>query len=141
LNLLHSQAVDFTLGWRHLASVADGAEPQGQVLPPSPLQAMFVDAGALNAWLARWQARLASEAAQPPAQRAASMRAVSPLYIPRNALVEDALSAASDHGDLKPFEQLLAVLSQPFVERPGLDRYAQPAPAEVTANYRTFCGT
>ncbi|ALT78144.1 protein adenylyltransferase SelO [Paucibacter sp. KCTC 42545] len=141
LNLLHTQAVDFTLAWRHLAAVADGAAPQGQVLPPSALQAMFADAGALNAWLARWQARLASEAAQPPAQCAAAMRAVSPLYIPRNALVEEALSAASDHGDLMPFEQLLAVLSQPFVERPGLDRYAQPAPAEVTANYRTFCGT
>ena len=144
LALLHSQAVDFTLAWRHLAAVAaqaEGAAPQGQVLPPNALQAMFVDANALNAWLARWQARLAGEAAQPPGQRAAAMRAVSPIYIPRNALVEEALSAASDHGNLKPFEDFLAVLSQPFVERPGLDRYAQPAPPEVTANYQTFCGT
>jgi len=30
---------------------------------------------------------------------------------------------------------------QPFDERPGLETYAAPAPLEVTARYRTFCGT
>jgi hypothetical protein len=37
-------------------------------------------------------------------------------------------------------EQLLVVLSEPYDERPGLQRYAEPAPEEFT-DYRTFCGT
>jgi uncharacterized protein YdiU (UPF0061 family) len=69
------------------------------------------------------------------------MRGVNPLYIPRNHRVEEALAAASDTSDLGPFERLLDVLAQPFDERPGLEQYAVPAPADVTARYQTFCGT
>jgi len=29
----------------------------------------------------------------------------------------------------------------PFSDAPGFDRFAQPAAREVTACYRTFCGT
>ena len=36
----------------------------------------------------------------------------------------------------------LAALRRPYVELlPGHAAYAEPAPAEVTASYRTFCGT
>ncbi len=66
---------------------------------------------------------------------------MNPIYIARNHLVEEALAAASLHNDLGPFERLLGVLAQPFDERPGLENHAAPAPAEVTAGYRTFCGT
>ena len=56
---------------------------------------------------------------------AAAMNGVNPVYIPRNHLVEEALTAATA-GDLEPFHQLVDVLSQPFHERPGLERYARP---------------
>lgn len=69
------------------------------------------------------------------------MRRVNPIYIPRNQRVEEALSAASDHGDMAPFHALLAVLQRPFDEAPGQDRYAQPAHPALAAGYRTFCGT
>jgi uncharacterized protein YdiU (UPF0061 family) len=67
------------------------------------------------------------------------MDRVNPMYIPRNHHVEDALAAATA-GDLGPFRRLLDVLAQPFDERPGLERYAAPAPPSFGA-YRTFCGT
>jgi uncharacterized protein YdiU (UPF0061 family) len=67
------------------------------------------------------------------------MDRVNPIYIPRNHLVEEALTAATA-GDLEPFRRLVDVLAQPFVERPGLERFAAPAPASFGA-YRTFCGT
>jgi uncharacterized protein YdiU (UPF0061 family) len=67
------------------------------------------------------------------------MDRVNPLYIPRNHLVEEALSAGSD-GDLEPLEKLLVALSAPYEERPGLERYAEPAPDDF-GKYRTFCGT
>jgi uncharacterized protein YdiU (UPF0061 family) len=67
------------------------------------------------------------------------MDRVNPIYIPRNHHVEDALAAATA-GDLGPFHRLVAVLAQPFDERPGLEPYAAPAPPSFGA-YRTFCGT
>jgi len=80
-----------------------------------------------NAWTRPWRARQSG----PPR---------NPVYIPRNHLVEEALSAATDHNNFAPFEALLAVITDPFTERPGLEKYAQPAP-DGNPNYRTFCGT
>ncbi|HEY5862636.1 MAG TPA: YdiU family protein [Casimicrobiaceae bacterium] len=124
LALLHAQRVDFTLAWRNLA---DAAEGNG-----APLRALFADARALDPWLARWQARH-------PASE--GMRGVNPFVIARNHRVEEALSAASDANDLAPFERLLAAVRQPYVENDAQAHFAQPAPAEVTACYQTFCGT
>jgi serine/tyrosine/threonine adenylyltransferase len=135
LDLLHAQAVDFTLAWRQLAHAAEGHE--------APLRALFADRDALDAWLVRWRDRLATiDAAGGPgaALRAARMRRVNPWIIPRNHRVEEALAAATE-GDLGPFERLLAVLQRPFDETPDNAAYAEPAPAAVTACYQTFCGT
>ena len=140
LTLLDAERVDFTLGWRRLADAAAGDE--------APLRALFTDARAPDAWLARWRARCAGEdhsAGHGPAlariERAEAMRRVNPRVIPRNHRVEEALAAASDEGDLAPFERLLDALRQPYDESGKLAPYAEPAPAAVTACYRTFCGT
>ncbi|HEY0876853.1 MAG TPA: YdiU family protein [Zeimonas sp.] len=132
LALMQANRVDFTLGWRRLADAAQGDE--------LPLRELFDDAEALPAWLARWRARCAMDAGDATA-RAQQMRSVNPLVIPRNHLVEEALAAASDHAELGPFERLLDALRRPYDEAPGQARYAEPAPPEVTASYRTFCGT
>jgi uncharacterized protein YdiU (UPF0061 family) len=132
LALLFAQSVDYTLAWRRLADAAAGNTV--------PLSALFTDGTALSAWLDRWFARCASESTGPRA-RAHSMRLVNPIYIPRNHIVEEARSAASDHGDLGAFDRLVEVVTHPFEERPELQHYATPAPPEVTASYRTFCGT
>src|ERR1700730_364822 len=140
LTLLHAGRVDFTLGWRRLADAAAGDEP--------PLRALFADARAPDAWLARWRARCASEssnAKQASAiagiERAKAMRSVNPIVIARNHRVEEALAAASDQDDLAPFERLLEALGHPYFETAEQTPYAEPAPAAVTACYRTFCGT
>ena len=75
------------------------------------------------------------------AARAQAMRRVNPYVIARNHRVEEALTAASAHGDLAPFERLLEALRRPYDETADLAPYAEPAPAAVTENYRTFCGT
>ena len=124
LTLLHAQRVDFTLGWRRLADAADGSE--------APLRALFADAQTLDPWLARWHARIPLSDA---------MRRVNPFVIARNHRVEEALAAASDANDLASFERLLAAVKQPFVESDAQAPFAEPAPAEVTACYQTFCGT
>ena len=75
-----------------------------------------------------------------PADRAAAMRRVNPVVIPRNHRVEDALAAATE-GELGPFERLLQAVQQPFAPDAASGPYAEPAPREVTACYQTFCGT
>jgi protein adenylyltransferase len=140
LSLLHAEQVDFTLGWRRLADAAAGDD--------APLRALFAGTPAPDAWLARWRARCAGEddgpengAALAGIARASAMRSVNPGVIPRNHRVEEALAAASNDGDLGPFERLLNALRQPYSEAGELAPYAEPAPAAVTARYRTFCGT
>ncbi len=69
------------------------------------------------------------------------MRRVNPVYIPpRNHLVEEALTAATE-GDLEPFTRLLVALSSPYDEHAGLERYAEPAPEDFGRCFQTFCGT
>jgi uncharacterized protein YdiU (UPF0061 family) len=68
-----------------------------------------------------------------------AMDRVNPVYIPRNHLVEEALTGATD-GDLAPLRRLLDAVTSPYDRRPGLERYAEPAPQDFGA-YRTFCGT
>ncbi|NAZ76992.1 hypothetical protein GTQ99_16410, partial [Kineococcus sp. T13] len=122
LELMAVHRADFTSSFRALAAAARGdAAAVHRLLP---------DAGAVDAWLARWRAL------EPDA---AAMDRVNPLYVPRNHLVEEALAAATD-GDTAPFERMLDVVSAPFEERPGLERYAAPAPEDF-GDYRTFCGT
>ncbi len=133
LDLLQAQRADFTLAHRRLVDVARAGDA-------TALRDLFTDPAAPDAWLARWQARAASDAAAREV-RAEQMRLANPLYIPRNHQVEAALAAAVEQGDQGPFERLLAVLQQPFDARPGLGAYEQPAPADAMAGYRTFCGT
>jgi uncharacterized protein YdiU (UPF0061 family) len=68
------------------------------------------------------------------------MRAVNPAFIPRNHRVEQALDAAVDHGDLGPFEELLAVVTRPWDDQPEHARYATPPLPEERVR-QTFCGT
>ncbi|MBN8506503.1 MAG: YdiU family protein, partial [Burkholderiales bacterium] len=124
LALLQQGQADFTLAWRRLADALEGQE--------AALHSLFMDSTGLAPWLQRWRAACTASPAE--------LRAANPLVIPRNHRVEEALSAASDDGDLRPTEQLLAALRQPFDE--GADaRYTQPAPVGQAAGYRTFCGT
>ncbi|MCK9284811.1 MAG: YdiU family protein [Rhodocyclaceae bacterium] len=136
LALLETAQVDFTLAWRRLAAAAEGMA--------EPLRTLFADSAALDAWLVRWQTRCRAEDGgdgRTAARRGERMRSINPWLIPRNHRVEEALAAASDHGDLGPFNALLAALRTPYNETPARQHLADPAPGEFTASYRTFCGT
>ncbi|MEO8080363.1 MAG: protein adenylyltransferase SelO [Caldimonas sp.] len=140
LALLEAGRVDFTLAGRRLCDAAAGEE--------APLRALFADGTAPDAWLDRWRERcrredegVAAGAAEAGVARAARMRRVNPWVIPRNHRVEEALAAASDDDDIAAFDRLLAALRRPYDEIAANAGYAEPAPAAVTAGYRTFCGT
>ncbi len=125
LRLLGGQAVDYTSAFRALSSVLRGA--------PERARALFSDPSTFDHWAERWTARVSGPDA------AARMDRVNPIYIPRNHLVEEALAEATA-GDVGAAERLIDVVSAPFDERPGLGRYAEPAPPSF-APYVTYCGT
>ena len=130
LGLMRAQRVEFTSCFRALSSVVRG--------DPDPARALFAEPDAFDAWSVRWIDAL-SRVERPLDATAEAMDRVNPVYIARNHLVEEALAAATA-GDLDPVDQLVHVLARPFDERPGLERYAEPAPADF-GRYVTFCGT
>jgi serine/tyrosine/threonine adenylyltransferase len=135
LAVLETARADFTLAYRRLADAAAGDD--------APILALVDDPAPLSDWLARWRSRCAAEDrdAATAGERAQQLRAVNPWIVPRNHRVEAALAAASERGDLAPFNALLAGLRRPFDEDPQHAEEAVPAGAEFNDRFRTFCGT
>ncbi|MBA4359001.1 MAG: hypothetical protein C0405_14895, partial [Desulfovibrio sp.] len=121
------------------AGQADYTNTLRALASPAVAQAQEFQAPGLAEWLSRWQARLTRQPESLDVGRSL-MRAQSPSLIPRNHLVEEALEAATRHGEYAPLERLLAVLSRPYEERPEDAPFRQP-PGPSTQPYQTFCGT
>jgi len=128
---------DFTLAFRHLSELsaaedhADGGE--------EALRLTFSDPSAVDAFLPLWRAKVRDEGGEDGARKAA-MRAVNPLFIPRNHRVQEAIDALVDRGDAAPLDALLAVTARPFEENEEYAPYANPPePDEIVR--QTFCGT
>jgi uncharacterized protein YdiU (UPF0061 family) len=66
------------------------------------------------------------------------MRSVNPLVIPRNHIVEEALANAND-GNLKLINQLLNIVSKPYIEQENLINFQFSS--KSNKDYQTFCGT
>ena len=120
--LLQRNHPDHTGFFRALGAAARG--------DAEPARSLVLELAELDDWVERWRAL----GPDPEA-----MDRVNPVYVPRNHLVEEALDAATA-GDLEPAHRLLDAVTAPYDERPGLERYAQPAPEEF-GRYTTFCGT
>ena len=133
LSLMQHSAADYTLTLRSLADLV--ADPEAGLRLQSMLPA---DPHGTAAWLAAWRARLQRDPLDTTARRS-QMHSMSPAVIPRNHLVEAALSQASLHGDLQPFEALLAAVQRPYDEPADSLFTTPPAPQERVR--RTFCGT
>ena len=130
LTLMQQRRLDFTNSFRALYDAATGDSLALK-------QRFSSDDKDFSEWQMRWQNR------QPERSPALldTMKHANPWVIPRNHQVENALDAAVDRHDMAPFEKLLAVIQSPFDARIADAAYTDPAPAEITAVYQTFCGT
>jgi uncharacterized protein YdiU (UPF0061 family) len=137
LETMRRNQCDYTLTFRRLCDAADPDADRSAA--QAQLRAAFSQRAESEAWAADWRSRLAREP-DPGTQRPRSMRRVNPAFIPRNHRVEQIIAAATERGDLAPFEELLKVLSQPYREQPGFEAYAA-APRPEERVLRTFCGT
>ena len=86
----------------------------------------FVDIKAFDDWAATYSQRSEREGNDHEARRA-RMHAANPKYILRNYLAQKAIEAA-ETGDYGPVRELHEVLSRPFDEQPGMERYAERPP-------------
>ena len=133
LTRMAANQADFTLTFRRLADASTGPEGDAEV------RALFADPTAYDAWAVEWRQRLRLEPATAQ-DTAAAMRAANPAYIPRNHQVEAVIQAGVERQDFQPFEVMLNVVTRPYDDQPGMERYATPArPGERVL--RTFCGT
>jgi serine/tyrosine/threonine adenylyltransferase len=133
LRVMAENGADFTLTFRGLCEAA--ADEAGD----EAVRVLFTDRYAYDAWADRWRRHLGQEPGAAEGRRAA-MRAVNPAIIPRNHIVEQVIEAAVSAEDFAPFEEFLDVLSRPYEDQPGRERYALPAAPEERV-LRTFCGT
>jgi len=130
LALLETEKADFTLAFRRLAELSGDA-------PPVSVASTFDFTAPFDAWLNRWHARCEQE--EYPL-RQADMLATNPAFIPRNHLVEAAITAATDNDDLSVFNQLVDQLTDPWSLKDSETRYLRPPePGQVVK--QTFCGT
>jgi uncharacterized protein YdiU (UPF0061 family) len=126
-------AADFTLTFRLLCDAAAGGAGDAAV------RRQFTDPAAYDDWAMRWRHRLTEDGGASD-ERVVAMRAANPAFIPRNHLVEEAISDAVNHGDFAPFEALLTVLSRPWEDQPTFGRYTNAPRADQIVR-QTFCGT
>ena len=129
LDLMESTKTDFTLAFRRLSDLAGDSSEVEDLLALDP---RFDD------WLAQWRQRCALEPITAE-QRQQTMRAVNPVFIPRNHLVEQAIDDAY-RGDLTLFHRLQERWQNPFTWRTEDHELAlPPRPEQIVA--QTFCGT
>jgi uncharacterized protein YdiU (UPF0061 family) len=127
LELLQSSEADYTRSFRALSHWMPG-----DAAALTALRAEIRDHAGLDAWLARWEARLATEGTDHPARRAL-MLAVNPKYVLRNWIAQDAIDNAMT-GNMARVDELRALLAAPFDEHPAMERYAEPGTEELVVS-------
>ena len=108
LRLLAAEKTDHSIFWRRLSHYAADSQV-------APVRDLFIDHTACDAWLQRYEARLAQEDT-----RAASvaMLQVNPKFVLRNHLGELAIRQAREK-DFSGVTKLLALLEHPYDDHPG----------------------
>ncbi|RFO98639.1 YdiU family protein [Rhodoferax lacus] len=119
LQLLASEAVDYTIFWRRLSHWT-----HAQSAEDASVRDLFVDRAAIDAWLLAYGS-LHALAERPQASR--RMLAANPKFVLRNHLGELAIRAARQK-DFSVLAQLQSVLQAPFDEHPEHQSFADFAP-------------
>jgi len=87
-----------------------------------------------NNWKREWKKRVKSK------EYLDVMMSCNPILIPRNYLVEEALSEAEIDGKLDKFNELNEIISSPYQLKKVNNKYLE-TPTKTNIPYKTFCGT
>ena len=116
--LMHASRTDFTIFFRSLAlfDSAPGATNER-------LRNQFTEREAFDAWAADYRARLVRDGSIDSTRRD-RMGLANPAYVLRNWMAEEAIAKARDARDYSLIEKLRLLLSDPYTEQPGMQRYS-----------------
>ena len=123
LILMQKNKADYTLTFRHLSSDA--------ILK----DAIFEDVS-FKAWHKKWLYRIQKQKEGEGTSRVMMLKH-NPAVIPRNYLVEKALSLAVADQDYRLLNDFIAALQKPYEDS---KLFSEP-PLEEDKSYQTFCGT
>lgn len=87
-----------------------------------------------NNWKREWKKRVESK------EYLDVMVSCNPTLIPRNYLVEEALSEAETDGKFDKFNELNEIISSPYQLKKANIKYLE-TPSKTNIPYKTFCGT
>ena len=87
-----------------------------------------------NNWKREWKKRVESK------EYLDVMMSCNPILIPRNYLVEEALSEAETDGKFDKFNELNEIISSPYQLKKVNIKYLE-TPTKTNIPYKTFCGT
>ncbi len=128
-NLLLKHKLDYTNAFRALSK----SKPSEEAVFTGIRQEQE-----MQDWFARWQVRLDQDELE--TQESLTLRvSQNPAFIPRNQLVEEALEAAENNGQMTRFNKLLDVVTKPYKDNPQLQDFQ--APMQSGHHFQTFCGT
>ncbi len=122
LGLMQRSRTDFTIFFRSLAGFDSTAGAKN-----APLRDQFTEREGFDAWGEAYRARLAREGSL-DAERRSRMNLTNPAYVLRNWMAEEAIALARDQRDYARIEELRRLLSNPFEEQRGMQRYAAAPP-------------
>ncbi len=125
LALLHDGGADYTRSFRALSHYDTGSAKSSDAL-----RAELTDGGALEAWLARYDARLGTET-RSATERHRAMLGTNPKFVLRNWVAQDAIVNAEAR-NFDRIREVWGVLRKPYDEHPEYEHLAASPPEWAT---------
>ena len=124
LKILNLESIDFTLSFRDLSKIINERLNLND--------SIFAKSKDFNNWYLKWKQEIKLN------EISDEMDLSNPCYIPRNHLIENALSKAIE-GDMSEINFMINLFENPYIQKNISRKYLMPSNSEE--QYVTFCGT
>lgn len=124
LKILNLESIDFTLSFRDLSKIINERLNLND--------SIFAKSKDFNNWYLKWKQEINLN------EISDEMDLNNPCYIPRNHLIENALSKAIE-GDMSEINFMINLFENPYIQKNVSRKYLMPSNSEE--QYVTFCGT
>ena len=124
LKILNLESIDFTLSFRDLSKIINERLNLND--------SIFAKSKDFNNWYLKWKQEINLN------EISDEMDLNNPCYIPRNHLIENALSKAIE-GDMSEINFMINLFENPYIQKNISRKYLMPSNSEE--QYVTFCGT
>ena len=124
LKILDVESIDFTLSFRDLSKIINERLNLND--------SIFSKSKNFNSWYLKWKKEINLN------EISNKMDLNNPCYIPRNHLIENALSKAIE-GDMSEINFMINLFENPYVQKNISRKYLMPSNSKE--QYVTFCGT